>query len=246
MTGNPCQMVTGAGAVCGFWSILNVSDTRSYFLDNGEGRKIEFSLSIKYYGPDYSGQSGGGSPIASVVKGTGAVSKSLGVSAATALSQLKQAKDMVACLPEVTDTPSLDTISSVSDAVSSIVGTVYLEKTRYRAIDALRERPLAVTDEECTLIDDLVHADYVRQAQTAFDRMSPFSFTDTPKEVQAALVSMYYQLGGRACRHAAWRFLAAGKIGKAAETLCSDRTRYKARRRDEGKLLKRIGGEQDA
>ena len=124
MTGNPCQMVTGAGAVCGFWSILNVSDTRSYFLDNGEGRKIEFSLSIKYYGPDYSGQSGGGSPVASVVKGTGAVSKSSGVSAATALSQLKQAKDMVACLPEVTDTPSLDTISSVSDAVSSIVGTV--------------------------------------------------------------------------------------------------------------------------
>lgn len=124
MTGNPCQMVTGTGAVCGFWSILNVSDTRSYFLDNGEGRKIEFSLSIKYYGPDYSGQSGGGSPVASVVKGTGAVSKSSGVSAATALSQLKQAKDMVACLPEVTDTPSLDTISSVSDAVSSIVGTV--------------------------------------------------------------------------------------------------------------------------
>ena len=70
------------------------------------------------------GQSGGGSPVASVVKGTGAVSKSSGISAATALSQLKQAKDMVACLPEVTDTPSLDTISSVSDAVSSIVGTV--------------------------------------------------------------------------------------------------------------------------
>ena len=122
----------------------------------------------------------------------------------------------------------------------------YLEKTRYRAIDALRERTLAVTDEECTLIDDLVHADYVRQAQTAFDRMSPFNFTDTPKEVQTALVSMYYQLGSRACRHAAWRFLAAGKFGKAAETLCSDRTRYKARRRDEGKLLKRTGGEQDA
>ena len=69
--------------------------------------------------------------------------------------------------------------------------------------------------------------------------MSPFNFTDTPKEVQTALVSMYHQLGSRACRHAAWRFLAAGKIGKAAETLCSDRTRYKARRRDEGKLLKR-------
>ena len=76
--------------------------------------------------------------------------------------------------------------------------------------------------------------------------MSPFNFTDTPKEVQTALVSMYHQLGSRACRHAAWRFLAAGKIGKAAETLCSDRTRYKARRRDEGKLLKRTGGEQDA
>lgn len=76
--------------------------------------------------------------------------------------------------------------------------------------------------------------------------MSPFNFTDTPKEVQTALVSMYHQLGSRASRHAAWRFLAAGKIGKAAETLCSDRTRYKARRRDEGKLLKRTGGEQDA
>lgn len=44
--------------------------------------------------------------------------------------------------------------------------------------------------------------------------MSPFNFTDTPKEVQTALVSMYHQLGSRACRHAAWRFLAAGKSAR--------------------------------
>lgn len=48
----PHQMVTGVGDACGLWVITDVSDTRTFFADNGEARKLEFSLSLKFYGPD--------------------------------------------------------------------------------------------------------------------------------------------------------------------------------------------------
>lgn len=48
----PHQMVTGVGDVCGLWVLAEVSDTRTFFTDDGEARKIELSLALKYYGPD--------------------------------------------------------------------------------------------------------------------------------------------------------------------------------------------------
>jgi phage protein U len=37
----PFQMVTGTGQVCGFWAVIDVSDTRTVFLDNGLPRMVE-------------------------------------------------------------------------------------------------------------------------------------------------------------------------------------------------------------
>jgi phage protein U len=51
-------MVTGKGEICGFWAVTEVSDTRSFFMDDGQARKIEFSLKLKYYGRDYQGSEG--------------------------------------------------------------------------------------------------------------------------------------------------------------------------------------------
>ncbi|MEG2005584.1 MAG: phage tail protein, partial [Bilophila sp.] len=56
----PHQMVTGVGDACGLWVITDISDTRTFFTDNGEARKLEFSLSLKFYGSDSERASAGG------------------------------------------------------------------------------------------------------------------------------------------------------------------------------------------
>lgn len=63
----PHQMVTGVGDACGLWVITDVSDTRTFFTDNGEARKLEFSLSLKFYGPDSESAARGGTRSASPV-----------------------------------------------------------------------------------------------------------------------------------------------------------------------------------
>ncbi|OSM01650.1 phage tail protein [Magnetofaba australis] len=50
--GKALQLVSSCGAVHGRWIILNVQETRSYFLDNGAARKIEFSLELSRYHDD--------------------------------------------------------------------------------------------------------------------------------------------------------------------------------------------------
>lgn len=60
MATEPFQLVTGTGDVCGFWAVTEVNDTRSYFLDDGQARKADFSIKLRFYGADYGLGSNGG------------------------------------------------------------------------------------------------------------------------------------------------------------------------------------------
>jgi uncharacterized protein len=51
-TGKPLMLVDGLGFVWGRWVILEVGDTRTFFMDDGQARKIEFRLKLKAYGAD--------------------------------------------------------------------------------------------------------------------------------------------------------------------------------------------------
>jgi hypothetical protein len=50
--GKPQPLVDGLGRVWGPWVITDISDTRSVLADNGQPRKIDFSLKLKAYGED--------------------------------------------------------------------------------------------------------------------------------------------------------------------------------------------------
>ena len=48
--GTPLLLVNGVGMVMGYWVISQIQDTRSKLIDNGQPKKIEFSISLKRYG----------------------------------------------------------------------------------------------------------------------------------------------------------------------------------------------------
>lgn len=48
--GEPLLMVAGSGEIMGYWCILKVRETSTAFLPGGVPRKIEFSLSLEFYG----------------------------------------------------------------------------------------------------------------------------------------------------------------------------------------------------
>lgn len=51
-TGKPQTLVDGHGHVWGRWVIVEISDTRTVFTDDGLPRKIEFRIKLKDYGDD--------------------------------------------------------------------------------------------------------------------------------------------------------------------------------------------------
>lgn len=51
-TGEPQMLVDGLGRVWGKWSIIEIADTRTVFADNGQPRKITFTIKLKAYGDD--------------------------------------------------------------------------------------------------------------------------------------------------------------------------------------------------
>lgn len=106
---SPFQLVAGTGLVRGFWAVPEVSDTRTIFLDDGRPRKIEFSIKLLYYGPDYHGASASvstsalGSPVASV--------------SGTTLAAAQGLKD----LPTLNEASSLAEVTSVAKAAGTLV-----------------------------------------------------------------------------------------------------------------------------
>jgi phage protein U len=64
--GEPLQLVDGLGRVWGAWVIVEVSDTRSVLMDDGQPRRVGFDAKLKAYGEDetVTDYSGGWSPFA--------------------------------------------------------------------------------------------------------------------------------------------------------------------------------------
>lgn len=110
LSDSPFQMVTGTGQVCGFWAVLDISDTRTIFLDNGLARKIEFTLKLKYYGTDYLGGKGN----------VGALSGSIASSPIEAADSLT-AGESFAVLPVLDSASSLEEVTAVSNAAGGVL-----------------------------------------------------------------------------------------------------------------------------
>ncbi|WP_298034754.1 phage tail protein [uncultured Desulfovibrio sp.] len=111
LSDSPFQMVTGTGQVCGFWAVLDVSDTRTIFLDNGLARKIEFTIKLKYYGTDYQGGKGN----------VGALTGSIASSPSEVANSL--AAGNLSDLPILDSVSSLDEVTAVSNAVGGVLET---------------------------------------------------------------------------------------------------------------------------
>ncbi len=106
----PYLLTFGTGKVCGYWAVLDVSDTRTIFMDNGSPRKIEFSIKLKYYGPDYNNRAN--------VSLLGKSNLSTAVKSASALIQ-KAGK--YAELPKINAKSFFEQLSNVAKAVSQVV-----------------------------------------------------------------------------------------------------------------------------
>ena len=121
----------------------------------------------------------------------------------------------------------------------------YIGLKKAAAQDALRRQPLTLTAEEVAALDDAVIRRYVRDIEARYNKNFPASpFADIPREAQAVVVSLLYQLGlGSPAKFPrTWNALQAGDWKDAARRLGDGLLwdGYQTRRAAEGKLLKRI------
>lgn len=67
--GKPLQLVDGLGRVWGSWVILEIGDTRSVLMDDGQPRRVGFEMKLQAYGEDetVTDYSGGWSPFAALM-----------------------------------------------------------------------------------------------------------------------------------------------------------------------------------
>lgn len=125
----------------------------------------------------------------------------------------------------------------VSAALSARLSP-YLGKRRMDAVAVLAAAPLTLTDAECDALDEAAHTDYIARAARLYDAEADQPFTSCPKEAQAVIVSLFYQLGaGGSAYPVAWRALCAGDWPAASRELQHGFARYANRRADEGRLL---------
>lgn len=117
----------------------------------------------------------------------------------------------------------------------------YLGLRREEAVFTLERAPLTISSAERAALDAAVHADYIRRAADAYDRVSGLRFEDIPAEAQTVIVSLFYQLGDGRKYPKAWALLCAGDWLGAAHECITGFTKYSNRRADEGRLLERIG-----
>ncbi len=114
----------------------------------------------------------------------------------------------------------------------------YLGKRRMDAVAVLAAAPLTLTDAECDALDEAAHTDYIARAAALYDAEAVMPFRDCPREAQAVIVSLFYQLGaGGTAYPVAWRALCAGDWPAASRELQHGFARYANRRADEGRLL---------
>lgn len=121
--------------------------------------------------------------------------------------------------------------------------TPYFRKTKYSAAAELYAKPLTISDSDCDILDEIVHNSFVKYAQKRFDTASEvIHFADCPREAQAVIVSLFYQLGSPPRYKRTWEHLIKADWSGAAHELETGFMRYTNRRHDEGKLLEAIHG----
>ena len=123
----------------------------------------------------------------------------------------------------------------------------YLGKKRQDAVAALGNAPLAINESQCDAVNRAVHGDYIRRAADLYDRNTESrSFAEQPREAQAVIVSLFYQLGsplpanGHAGYPVLYGHLCRGDWRAAVHELKTGFRNYVHRRRQEGELLEEI------
>lgn len=125
----------------------------------------------------------------------------------------------------------------------------YFGKSKMDAVRALETAPLSISDAECEQLDKAVHSFFILYSEKCYNKESKLQFSEIPKEAQAVIVSLRYQMGSpnrsKGYPHT-WKLLLSGDWKGAAYELENGFTRYENRRADEGKLLEKIQGGKNA
>lgn len=123
----------------------------------------------------------------------------------------------------------------------------YLGKKRFSAMQALASAPLSITEAQCDAVNRAVHGDYIRRAADLYDRSTESrSFSEQPREAQAVIVSLFYQLGrpqpskGHTGYPVLYGHLCRGYWQAAVHELQTGFRNYVYRRRQESELLMEI------
>ncbi len=141
-----------------------------------------------------------------------------------------------------TDIPSLKGYGVPEALIEKLQPYIGLKKTA--AIDKLSVLQLKISMEEAQLLDTCVHNGYLeRYVRPTFERAARFSFDDLPKQAQAVVFSICFQMGcGGARRNApkTWAYLTTRNWPAASNELIYGFAAYKLRRTMEGNLLKEL------
>ncbi len=118
----------------------------------------------------------------------------------------------------------------------------YLGLKRGAALAKLHALPLTVSPETALTLDHAVHGGYLREVVRRWNADSPrIRFADLPKQAQAVVFSLCFQLGCSGARHRAGAVFRALLAGDFATAACLLRERahwaYPNRREVEGLLL---------
>lgn len=123
----------------------------------------------------------------------------------------------------------------------------YIGLKQGAALRILHELPLTVAVDTAHAIDRAVHAGYLhRYVIPTYDNFSPkHTFADLPKQAQAVIMSLCFQLGCGGVKRRSpntWAALMRGDWADASMRLCSARLweGYQGRRGQEGALLKGV------
>lgn len=144
--GKPLQLVDGLGRVWGSWVIVEVGDTRSVLMDDGQPRRVAFEMKLKAYGEDetVTDYSGGWSPFA----------------------VLMPLIDDLVNNPVGTITGLLDDIAQLAPGSTDLAALIALQNTLGALIDAVGSAVRGLHSEWLQVLPDA--DDPVRQALDAW------------------------------------------------------------------------------
>lgn len=122
----------------------------------------------------------------------------------------------------------------------------YLGKTKDKAIKALSEISLTVSEDECNELDTAVIGDYVDRIAANYNRNSTVKFANIPKQAQTVIAHLFYHLGSPTAKYPkTWEAFTSQNWQLAADKLRNGALwsgPYDWGRASEGRLLTEIPG----